>query len=86
MKSLAVRAAPIIGTLVICLIGRMAVRGIWRLRQSVMEIDANLSEVQRLRKMPCLPSDEVVAERARAEISDWDMSALAESLELKPNY
>lgn len=86
MKSLAVRAAPIIGMLVICLIGgRIAVRGIRRLRQSVMEIEANLLEVQRLREMPCLPNDEVVAERARAEISDWDMAALADGLGLKRN-
>ena len=86
MKSLAGRAAPIIGMFVVCLIGgRVAVRGIRWLRQSVMEIDSNLSEVQRLREMSCLSSDEVVAERARAEISDWDMAALANGLGLKRN-
>lgn len=86
MKSFESMSVPIVFTLTICLIGGgMAVLGIRRLCQSVLEIDANLSELQRLREIPCLSGDEVVAERTRVEISNWDMSALADSLGLNQN-
>lgn len=87
MKSFAAKAAPIVAMFVVYLIGRrVAGRGHQRLRQSLMKIDANLAEIQRLREMPTVPGDEVMTERVHVEISDWDASGLASRLGLKPNH
>lgn len=89
MSSTAAKAVhiAIAMTLVVCLIGRrLAGRPMQRLRRSLVVIDANLAELQRLRETRCSLGEEVVVERTRAEIADWDLHALATSLGLDKSH
>lgn len=68
------------------LIGRRVAGSVMRLRQSLMGIDANLAEARRLREAPRPLDEGAVVERTQAEIADWDLAALAKSLQLEESH
>lgn len=89
MSSSAAKAAhiAIAMTLVAYLVGRrVASRAIQRLRQSLVLVDANLAEIQRLGGTPRPLDEDAVVERTRVEIADWDLPALATSLDLEKSH
>jgi len=65
---------------------RVAGRAMKGLRQSLVVIDANLAETRRMRETPRPFDEDAVVERTRVEIGDWDLPALATSLDLDKSH